>query len=171
MVGSRGIAESSAWCSVLTQRNGMWGGVREVKEEGDICIHIADSLHCTAQTQHCRETIHPPPIKKKIRVKSACGCSPCSLSPSNSRGHPGGKEKQCLVAPPSGYLWELPSSNTLLGDTWLLSESWCGSRESCSLLCKCSLSVSLLGTESSLWQEPYCPFLCHALHMEHKTNT
>ena len=65
MVGSRGIAESSAWCSVLTQRNGMWGGVREVKEEGDICIHIADSLHCTAQTQHCRATRHPPPKKKK----------------------------------------------------------------------------------------------------------
>ena len=46
----------------------MWGGVREVKEEGDICIYIADSLHCTAQTQHCRAT-RPPPQEKKNQSK------------------------------------------------------------------------------------------------------
>ena len=30
----------------------VWGGGsgREVQEGGDICIHIADSLHCTAET-------------------------------------------------------------------------------------------------------------------------
>ena len=33
-----------------------WDGVggrergREVQEGGDICVHIADSLHCTAET-------------------------------------------------------------------------------------------------------------------------
>ena len=27
-----------------------WDGGREVQEGGDICIHIADSLHCTAET-------------------------------------------------------------------------------------------------------------------------
>ena len=26
------------------------GGGQEVQEGGDICIHIADSLHCTAET-------------------------------------------------------------------------------------------------------------------------
>ena len=25
-------------------------GGREVQEGGDICIHVADSLHCTAET-------------------------------------------------------------------------------------------------------------------------
>ena len=29
---------------------GMAGGLGEVQEGGDICIHIADSLHCTAET-------------------------------------------------------------------------------------------------------------------------
>ena len=47
----------------------MWGGVREVKEEGDICIHVADSLQCTAQTQHCRAPRPPPKKKKKNQSK------------------------------------------------------------------------------------------------------
>ena len=38
---------SSARCSVMTQMGGMRG---EVQEGGDICIHIADSLRCTAET-------------------------------------------------------------------------------------------------------------------------
>ena len=29
--------------------DGWDGGGREVEEGGDICIHIADSLHCTAE--------------------------------------------------------------------------------------------------------------------------
>ena len=41
---------SSAWCSVMTQMGGMGGGGREVQEGRDICIHIADSLRCTAET-------------------------------------------------------------------------------------------------------------------------
>ena len=28
----------------------MWGGWEEGPEGGDICIHIADLLHCTAET-------------------------------------------------------------------------------------------------------------------------
>ena len=37
-----------------------WDGVgagREVQEGGDIGVHIADSLHCTAETQHCKTII------------------------------------------------------------------------------------------------------------------
>ena len=41
---------SSAQCSVTTYMgDGGWGG-REVQEGGDRCIHMADSLHCTAET-------------------------------------------------------------------------------------------------------------------------
>ena len=29
-------------------------GRREAQEGGDICIHIADSLCCIAETQHCK---------------------------------------------------------------------------------------------------------------------
>ena len=37
---------------------------REVQEGGDVGIHTADSLRCTAETtQHCKETI--PQVKKK----------------------------------------------------------------------------------------------------------
>ena len=39
---------SSAWCSVTTQMGGRGRG--EVREGGDVCIHTADSLHCTAET-------------------------------------------------------------------------------------------------------------------------
>ena len=42
---------SSAWCSVMTYMVGLRvGGWRKVQEGGDICIHIADSLHFTAET-------------------------------------------------------------------------------------------------------------------------
>ena len=30
---------------------------KELKEGGDICIQIADSFHCTAETQHCKVPI------------------------------------------------------------------------------------------------------------------
>ena len=36
-------------CDDLDGWDGGWGG-REVQEEEDIGIHIADSLHCTAET-------------------------------------------------------------------------------------------------------------------------
>ena len=47
--------ERSTQCSVVTQRGGMeegWdGGVggREAQQGEDICMHIADSLCCTAE--------------------------------------------------------------------------------------------------------------------------
>ena len=46
---------NSVWCSVMTSMGGEVGVARkgrgtEAKEGGDICIHIADSLHCTAET-------------------------------------------------------------------------------------------------------------------------
>jgi len=35
----------------MTQRGGEGdGGGREAQEGGDICIYMADSLHCTAET-------------------------------------------------------------------------------------------------------------------------
>ena len=38
--------------SVLSDdlESGMGGHGRETQEEGDICIHITDSLHCTTET-------------------------------------------------------------------------------------------------------------------------
>ena len=42
-----------AWCSVMTQREEMrvQGGVgREVQEGRDVCIHMTDSRHCSAET-------------------------------------------------------------------------------------------------------------------------
>ena len=42
---------SSVGCSVMTQMGGLVGvGGTEVQEGGDICIHITDSLRCTAET-------------------------------------------------------------------------------------------------------------------------
>ena len=41
---------SSARRSLMTWSCGLrGGGGKEVQEERDICIHIADSLHCTAE--------------------------------------------------------------------------------------------------------------------------
>ena len=40
---------SSAWCSVMTERDRM-GSRRAAQEGGDICIHIADSVCCIAET-------------------------------------------------------------------------------------------------------------------------
>ena len=40
---------SSVLCDDLDGWDGGWGG-REVQEGGDICIHTADSLCCTAET-------------------------------------------------------------------------------------------------------------------------
>ena len=57
---------SSARRSLMTWSGGLrGGGGKEVQEGGDICIHIADSPHCTAEkkTQRCKATI--PPIKRK----------------------------------------------------------------------------------------------------------
>ena len=53
-MGSCYIAQGDqlcALCSVTTYRDGMGrGGEREAQEGGDIGIHIADSLCCTAET-------------------------------------------------------------------------------------------------------------------------
>ena len=44
-------AGSSGWCSVMTQKGGTGaGGGRQAQEGRDICIHVADSLNCTAGT-------------------------------------------------------------------------------------------------------------------------
>ena len=53
-------AGSSAWCSVVTSRDGMGISGREGYEGGDICIHIADSLRCTAETNTALENNYTP---------------------------------------------------------------------------------------------------------------
>ena len=54
-VGNCYIVQSSAWCSVMTWRGGMWAQVG-----GDICIPMADSLHCTAETNTILERNYTP---------------------------------------------------------------------------------------------------------------
>ena len=44
---------------------GLGRGGREVQEGGDICIHIADSLCCTAESSAVLLTNYTP-IKKKV---------------------------------------------------------------------------------------------------------
>ena len=43
-------------CDDLGDGMGEWGR-REVQEGGDVCVHMADSLCCTAEKQHCQVTI------------------------------------------------------------------------------------------------------------------
>ena len=43
------LYRGSAWCSVTASRGGVGQG-REAQEGGDRCIRIADSHHCTAET-------------------------------------------------------------------------------------------------------------------------
>ena len=35
-------------------------GGREVQEEGDTCIHIADSFHCTTEVNTTLQSNYPP---------------------------------------------------------------------------------------------------------------
>ena len=57
----------SARCSVMTQRGGM-----RVPEGGDKCKHVANSLHCTAETNTLKSNYtHPHPPKKKKRIDGA----------------------------------------------------------------------------------------------------
>ena len=48
-MGTCCTAQSSVLCDDLDGWDGGGGG-REVQEGGDICIHIVDSLLCTAET-------------------------------------------------------------------------------------------------------------------------
>ena len=48
---------SSDPCSGLTQRAGAGGGSR--KEAGDVCAHIADPSHCTAETNNTVKQLYP----------------------------------------------------------------------------------------------------------------
>jgi len=46
----------------------MGGGEREVQEGGDLCIHTADSLHCTAETNTALPSNYTP-IKNGLSKK------------------------------------------------------------------------------------------------------
>ena len=41
---------------------------RDVQEGGDVCIHIADTLCCTAETNTTLQSNYPPVKKKKKKV-------------------------------------------------------------------------------------------------------
>ena len=43
------------------------GGGREAHEGGHICVHIADSLHCPAETHHCKAI-----ILQRTKQKTQC---------------------------------------------------------------------------------------------------
>ena len=46
---------------------------KEIQKRGDICIHIADSLGCISETQHCKATVSQ--FKKKIYIYDFAGSS------------------------------------------------------------------------------------------------
>ena len=61
-------------CSVVTYMSGMGVSGREVsgrdtQKEGDICIHIADSLHCTAETSDTIKHFYSNLKKKSLDGK------------------------------------------------------------------------------------------------------
>ena len=49
---------------------GGWGVAvrRDVQERGDICIHVTDSLHHTAETPHCKVAISQV-LKKEVTTR------------------------------------------------------------------------------------------------------
>ena len=45
-----------------------WGSGREIKERGDICIHIGDSLHCIPERSTTLQSNYTPIRKKESRA-------------------------------------------------------------------------------------------------------
>ena len=68
-------AQLNGLCWPRGAGSGEWGG-REVKEGGDRCIHIADSLHCIAETNTTLESNYTPIIiplgKASGKIKYNC---------------------------------------------------------------------------------------------------
>ena len=61
-----------------------WGVGQKVQERGDICVHAADSPHCTPETNTTLESNYTPIEKKKNRntkKKSILRSSPSTLLP------------------------------------------------------------------------------------------
>ena len=58
-------------CGALDEWDWEWVG-ESVQKRVDICICVADSLQCTAETQHCKATI-PQLKKKKKKTMGAAG--------------------------------------------------------------------------------------------------
>ena len=52
-----------------------WGGVRSERQvqEGDICILMADSRQCMAETNTTLSSNYPIKLKKKIITRYVCG--------------------------------------------------------------------------------------------------
>ena len=65
--GNLGKAQGAQLSALWWHRWVGWESGREVPEGGDIQIHIAGSLRCTAETQHCKATI-PQYFKKKMCI-------------------------------------------------------------------------------------------------------
>ena len=56
---------SPARCSVMTWMGGWgWSG-REAQQGEDVCIHIADSLHCTAKTNNTVKQLYSNKKEKR----------------------------------------------------------------------------------------------------------
>ena len=54
----------------MTEKGGLRGGGRETgPKEGGICIHIADSLHCTAETNTTLLSNYTAIINKQTTTK------------------------------------------------------------------------------------------------------
>ena len=68
---STGSSGSPAQCSVMALTSGMgWGGGcgREIQGGRDICTHVTDSVHCTAETNTMLESNYIPIKNKYTRI-------------------------------------------------------------------------------------------------------
>ena len=73
---------SSAQCSVTPRGVECMGSGRDVQEGGDVCMLIADSCCCMAETQHCKAAILK--LKKNFKRKKYI----CTAEFWVSSGHP-----------------------------------------------------------------------------------
>ena len=122
------------------------GGGREVQEGGDICIHIADSLHCTEETNTTLQSNYTPIIKKK-RINSTErepsytvgeNVSWCSHY-GNSMEFPQKTENRAANNPTISLLGIYPDKTIIQKDT-------------------CTpLFIAALFTIAKTWKQPKCP--------------
>ena len=90
-----------------------WGGGREVKEEGDICIYVADSLHCMAETNTTLESNYTPISKSKMqrtkKIKSGKSSVTYLIKQKGSKAWLTPTQSKCLQ-----WLWKWLLSAVLL---------------------------------------------------------
>ena len=69
------------------------GGRREVQEGGDKCIHSADSLHCTAETNTTLKSNYTPIKQNETGRPEEAALIPYHLT---SIAHPMGRDAPCI---------------------------------------------------------------------------